>query len=296
MIGVVILLLTAPKPPAVQVSVFGSGVIVSNDGYILTNYHVVKKYLGKIKIKLGGDRVYNAKIIGTDPKTNIAVLKINAKNLSYFKFGDSDTMGVGDVVFTVGNPFGVGKKVIAGVISDLGISSIGIADYEDFIQIDTTINPMNSGSALINAKGELIGINTAILTRRGKYEGVGFAIPSNMAKRIFYEIKEKGKVERGWIGVAIQDIKKLVVVVDVVSGGPAEVAGLQREDILYSVNGIQLKNKGQLRNIVAKSGIGNSVELKIERNGEFIRVPVKIVKLPEDMNFFDVKNFSFPAK
>lgn len=199
-------------------------------------------------------------------------------------------------MLAVGNPFGIGESVTMGIISAKGRSNIGIVDYEDFIQTDAAINPGNSGGALINLKGELIGINTAILTKSGGYEGIGFAIPSNMARRIFEEIKKKGKVERGWLGIAIQDINSVVMVIDVVSGSPADVSGIRREDILLRVNNRPLQDKSHLRNVVASSGIDTPLNFKILRKGEIIEIPVRVSKLPDDMNFFDVKSFSFPAR
>jgi len=284
------------KPMQKSCRSLGSGVIVSPDGYILTNNHVVENFPGRIKVELAGNKIYEAKIVGRDPKTDLAVMKVEVENLTYLKFGDSDLVRVGDLVLAVGNPFGIGESVTMGIISALGRSNVGIVDYEDFIQTDAAINPGNSGGALINLEGELIGINTAILTRSGGYEGIGFAIPSKMAKRIYEEIKMNGKVERGWIGIAIQDINDAVMVIDVVSGSPADISGIKREDILINVNGKPLRDKGQLRNIVASSGINSPVMFKIFRKGEILEIPVKISKLPEDMNFFDVKSFSFPAR
>ena len=296
------------KPLQKNYQSLGSGVIVSSDGYILTNNHVIEHFARRIMVELQGNRKYKAKVIGKDPKTDLAVIKINAKNLLSIKFGDSDKSKVGDIVLAVGNPFGIGESVTMGIISAIGRSNIGIADYEDFIQTDAAINPGNSGGALINLKGELIGINTAILTKGGGYEGIGLAIPSNMALRIFKEIMAKGKVERGWVGIAIQNINhktaekfnfkdnKGVIIVDVVSGSPADVSGLKKGDIVLLVNKISLKNKSHLRNIVAISGIGSSIQFKILRKGNFLEIPVKVSKLPDKMNFFDVKNFSFPAR
>ncbi len=284
------------KPLQKSCRSLGSGVIVSSDGYILTNNHVVENFPGRIKVELAGNKSYEAKIIGRDPKTDLAVMKVDVKNLPHLKFGNSDQARVGDLVLAVGNPFGIGESVTMGIISALGRSNVGIVDYEDFIQTDAAINPGNSGGALINLEGELIGINTAILTRSGGYEGIGFAIPSRMAKRIYDEIKVKGKVERGWIGIAIQDINNAVMVIDVVAGSPADISGIKKEDILIKANNKPLADKSHLRNIVASSGINTPVEFKIFRKGEILEIPVKISKLPEDMNFFDVKSFSFPAR
>jgi len=284
------------KPIQKNFPSLGSGVIISSDGYILTNNHVVENFPGVLRVELSGNRSYAAKIVGRDPKTDLAVMKIDAKDLSHLKFGDSDAARVGDIVLAVGNPFGIGESVTMGIVSALDRSNIGIVDYEDFIQTDAAINPGNSGGALINLNGELIGINTAILTRSGGYEGIGFAIPSNMAKRVFNEIKEKGKVERGWIGVAIQDINRAVMIIDVVAGSPAEISGLKKHDIVISVNEKPLLDKSQLRNLVARTDINKSITFKIFRDGKVEDIPVKISKLPDNMNFFDVKSFSFPAR
>lgn len=274
----------------------GSGVIVSEDGYILTNNHVIENFPGRIKVELSGNKSYVANVVGRDPKTDLAVMKVEADGLNYLKFGDSDSARVGDLVLAVGNPFGIGESVTMGIVSALGRSNIGIVDYENFIQTDAAINPGNSGGALINLNGELIGINTAILTRSGGYEGIGFAIPSNMAKRIFDQIKENGRVERGWIGIAIQDAGRGVMVVEVVPGGPAASSGLRRQDILLSVNNSPLVNKAQLRNIVARSDIDSPINFRVLRSGESLEIPVRVSKLPDNMNFFDVKSFSFPAR
>ena len=194
------------KPFQKNYQSLGSGVIVTEDGYILTNNHVVENLAGKIRVELTGDKIYRAKITGSDPKTDLAVIKIDAKNLPYADFGDSDSIRIGDVILAIGNPFGLGESVSMGIISATGRSNIGIVDYEDFIQTDAALNPGNSGGALVNIRGELIGINTAIMTKSGGYEGISFAIPSNMALKVFNEILKKGKVERGWIGIAVQNM------------------------------------------------------------------------------------------
>ena len=289
------------KPLRKTYQSLGSGVIVSDDGYILTNSHVVENMAGKIKVELENNRSYKAKIIGLDTKTDLAIIKINAKKLPYIKFGNSDGIRVGDVVLAIGNPFGIGESVTMGIISATGRSNIGIVDYEDFIQTDAAINPGNSGGALVNIRGELIGINTAILTKSGGYEGISFAIPSNMAWRIFREILKKGKVERGWIGIAIQNIdygipeypifrfSKGLLIVDVISGSPASISGLKKDDILISANGVSLKDKSHLRNLTATSPIGENINFRVLRKGKYLNIPVNISKLPDNINIFDVR-------
>jgi len=289
------------KPLRKRYQSLGSGIIVTSDGYILTNNHVIENLGEKIRVEIKGNRVYKAKIIGKDPKTDLAVLKINEKDLPYMKFGDSKAVRIGDVVLAIGNPFGIGESVSMGIISATGRSNIGIVDYEDFIQTDAALNPGNSGGALIDIRGELIGINTAIMTKSGGYEGISFAIPSNMAMRIFREILKKGKVERGWIGIAVQNMdyglpefpgfkfSKGLLVVDVITGSPGNISGIKKEDILVSANGIGLKDKNQLRNLVAASPLGENINFRVLRNGEFFEIPVNISKLPDDINIFDVK-------
>ncbi len=288
------------KPLRRNYQSLGSGVIVTSDGYILTNNHVVKDLAGKIRIEVAGNKSYKAKIIGTDPKTDLAVIKIDEKNLPYIKFGDSENVRVGDVVLAIGSPFGIGESVTMGIISATGRSNIGIVDYEDFIQTDAAINPGNSGGALVDIRGELIGINTAILTKSGGYEGISFAIPSNIALKVFNEILKKGKVERGWVGIAVLNMEyglpefpgfkfsRGLLVVDVITGSPASISGLKKDDILVSANGIGLKDKSQLRNLVTSSAIGENINFRVLRDGKFFEMPVNISKLPDDINIFDV--------
>ena len=180
----------------------GSGVIVSPDGYIVTNNHVVE-HAEEIQVLLPDKRTFKAKVIGTDPKTDVAVIKIDASGLPVLPWGDSGQLQVGEMVLAVGNPFGLNQTVTMGIISAVGRANMGIVDYEDFIQTDAAVNPGNSGGALVNLKGELIGINTAIFSQSGGYMGIGFAIPSNMAKSVMNSLVKHGKVVRGWIGVSI---------------------------------------------------------------------------------------------
>src|SRR5262249_48275966 len=227
----------------------GSGVIVSSDGHILTNNHVVNGAT-EIKVSLPDKREMDAKVVGTDPKTDIAVLKIDAKDLPTLPLGDSTKMRVGDFVIAVGNAFGVGEAVTMGIISATGRGGLGIEDYEDFIQTDAAVNPGNSGGALVNVNGELIGINTAILSGGGGNVGVGFAVPVNMARTVMNQIIKTGRVTRGWLGVAIQpmtpSIAKAIgvsgesqgaLVADVAADSPAARAGLVKGDIITELNG-----------------------------------------------------------
>ena len=285
----------------------GSGIVVAANGYILTNYHVIEKK-HNLKVSLWDKRQYWAKVVGTDPKSDIAVLKINVNNLPTIKIANSDKSRVGDFTLAVGNPFGLGETVTMGIISAIGRSNIGLVDYENFIQTDAAVNPGNSGGALVNLKGELIGINTAIVTKSGGYEGIGFAIPSNMAKQIFENIISYKQVKRGWIGIAIQELnsdisKKTsyhgldgVIVIEVVSGGPAMKSGLRKGDIITRLNGLKIKDKGQLRNLVAQSEIGKQIALTIFRGGQNRLLSVKISELPNNHNLLGLKDYKFPAK
>ena len=183
----------------------GSGVIVSSDGYIVTNNHVIAK-ADEIKVLLNDKREFTGKVVGTDAKTDIAVIKISAKNLPVVPWGDSDKLDVGEYVLAVGNPFGLNQTVTLGIVSAVGRADVGIADYEDFIQTDAAINPGNSGGAMVNARGELVGINTAIFSRSGGYMGIGFAVPANMTRAVMNSLIKGGKVVRGWLGVSIQNV------------------------------------------------------------------------------------------
>jgi len=286
----------------------GSGIIVSKDGYILTNNHVVENLGGNIEVSVSDGRKFKAKIIGTDPKTDLAVIKINANNLSTIKFANSDKANIGDVVIAIGNPFGIGETVTMGIISALGRSNIGIVEYENFIQTDAAINPGSSGGALVSTKGELIGINTAILTKSGGYEGIGFAIPTNMAKKVFKNIMTDGQVQRGWLGAAVQDenveiaklftkkIVKGVVITEIIKDSPAFVSGLQKGDIIISVNNKEILNKTQVKNDIAETMIGKKIKINVIRKGKNETISVKISKLPKDLEIFDVRSLNFTKK
>jgi serine protease Do len=272
----------------------GSGVIVSEDGYIVTNNHVIEK-AQEIKVLLLNKRDYKAKVIGADPKTDIAVIKIDAKGLPALPWGDSNNLKVGEIVFAIGNPFGLNQTVTMGVISAVGRANVGIADYEDFIQTDAAINPGNSGGALINARGELIGINTAILSRTGGYQGIGFAVPSSMARQVMDSLVKYKKVVRGWLGVSIQDVTadlaeefgvkdlKGALVSGVMKGSPAEKSGIRQGDVILQYDDKMVEDTGHLRNMVSQTPIGSTVKIKLLRQKKEIVVEVKIAELTKKL-------------
>lgn len=272
----------------------GSGVIVSSDGYIITNFHVIEK-ADEIKVTVFDKENYTGKVIGTDPKTDIAIIKISAKeDLPSIKWGDSDSLQVGEFVLAFGNSFGLSHTVTLGIVSALGRANVGIADYEDFIQTDAAINPGNSGGPLVNVKGELIGINTAIFSKTGGYQGIGFAVPSNMAKSVMSQLIKGGKVTRGWLGVTIQDVTPELagefglkesagaIITDIFSGSPAEKSGMKRGDIIIEVDGKEVKNVVSLRNMIAQSKVGSRLKLKVIRDGKTIPFEAAIVEFPSD--------------
>ena len=272
----------------------GSGVIVSEDGYIITNNHVVEG-ADEIKVVLSDKREFIGKVVGADPKTDLSIIKIKAGDLPAIVWGDSDRIEVGEFVLAIGSPFGLNQTVTSGIISAKGRANVGIADYEDFIQTDAAINPGNSGGALVNVRGELIGINTAIFTRSGGYMGIGFAVPSNMAKAVMDSLVKAGRVTRGLLGVYIQDITpelakqfKLgtnmgALVSDLIEGSPAEKAGLERGDVILQYNGKEVENNGHLRNMVAQTPVGKVVDVRIIREGREKVLKVTIGELPAEV-------------
>ena len=278
------------QPRERKSSSLGSGVIVSSDGYILTNNHVIRN-ADKIKVLLSDKREFIGKVIGNDPKTDLSVIKIDADNLSSLTLGNSDELKVGELVLAVGNPFGLNQTITMGIVSAVGRANVGIADYEDFIQTDAAINPGNSGGALVNVKGELVGINTAIFSTTGGYQGIGFAIPGTMIKTVMNSLIEKGKVIRGWLGVSIQAITPELadqfqlekdygtLVADVVEGSPAEDAGILRGDVILEFDGKTVDEPYVLRNIVAGTYPGESIEVKVIRDGEYLTLSVRIGEL-----------------
>ncbi len=263
----------------------GSGFIISPDGYIVTNYHVISK-ADEIKVILkGGKHSYKAKVIGTDPETDLALLKINAgRKLPYLKFGDSDKIRPGDWVIAIGNPFGLDHTVTAGIISAKG-RVIGAGPYDDFLQTDASINPGNSGGPLLNMKGEVIGINTAIVASG---QGIGFAIPSNMAKHIIAQLKKYKKVKRGWLGVTIQDVDentakalglpeaKGALVASVIPGDPADKAGIKVGDVIISVNGKPVQDSRDLTRKIGNFAPGTRIKITVWRHGELKDFWVKL--------------------
>ncbi|MBW2146189.1 MAG: DegQ family serine endoprotease [Deltaproteobacteria bacterium] len=271
----------------------GSGFIVDKRGYILTNNHVVQD-ADEITVTLADRRTFDAKIIGTDPKSDLAVIKIEGKDLPVAKLGDSDKIRVGEIVLAVGSPFGLMQTVTSGIISAKGRANVGIADYEDFIQTDAAINPGNSGGPLINLDGEVIGINAAIVTRSGGYQGIGFAIPINMAKIIMDDLIQRGKVTRGWLGVSIQEITddlaksfglekpQGVLVADVTEGSPADKAGIKRGDVVMGLAGKEIQDVAHLRNQVAALEPGQTVEISVIRDGKkkTMRVTIGTLSAP----------------
>ncbi len=272
----------------------GSGVIVAADGLIVTNNHVVAK-ADEIKVYLSDKREFKAKLIGTDSKTDLAVLKIEADGLHTIPWGDSDKLEVGEFVLAVGNPFGLTQTVTMGIVSAVGRASMGIAEYEDFIQTDAAINPGNSGGALVNVRGELIGINTAIFSQSGGNMGIGFAVPSNMSRAILEQLVKSGKVVRGWLGVSIQELSselassfglseaKGVLVSDVLDGSPAKAAGLERGDVIVEYDGKPVENPTQLRNAVAQTPVGKKVSVKFVREKATKSVEVTIGEQPKQV-------------
>ncbi len=254
----------------------GSGVIVSKNGYIITNNHVIDG-ADKITVTIPGDKKeYEAKLIGRDAKSDIAVIKIDKNDLTPVRFFDSDKVKVGDLVFAIGNPFGVGETVTHGIVSAIGRNSMGIEEYENFIQTDAPINPGNSGGALLNSSGDLIGINTAIVTRSGSSAGIGFAIPSNMVKKIAKQLIEKGEYKRGYLGVTITNVssdmssfyngKFGALVTNVGKDTPAEKAGLKRGDLIIAVDGKKIDSASSLKNTIGTYQPGATVTLTYIRD------------------------------
>jgi serine protease Do len=271
----------------------GSGVVVRADGVIVTNNHVVAQ-AEKIRVVLKDGRELQAKLVGADPKSDVAVLRVDAKDLPAIAVADSSKIRIGDLVLAIGNPFGLGQTVTMGIISAVGRANMGITDYEDFIQTDAAINPGNSGGALVTMNGELVGINTAIASRTGGYQGVGFAIPSQMVMQVTDAIVRDGKVTRGWLGVAIQDVsddlartldvaaRVGVLVSDVTPDGPASKAGLKRGDIITAIDGVKTNETTQLRNLVSMAGKGKKVRVDLRRDGKDRSVDVTLGELPAD--------------
>jgi len=273
-----------------EVQAAGSGVIIdAQTGYVITNNHVIE-HADHIVVTLKDNRHYDAKLIGADPDTDIAVLKIDPTNLTALAIGDSDKLEVGDFVVAIGNPFGLGQTVTSGIVSALGRTGLGIENYENFIQTDASINPGNSGGALINLHGELIGINTAIVGPGGGNVGIGFAVPINMARNVMEQLVAHGEVKRGRIGVNVQDLTPDIAEamhLDITDGAvvskvdpksPAKRAGVQPGDVIVAVDGNPVHGSSDLRNRVGLMAVGQSVSLTILRNGAQQTVEVRIEK------------------
>lgn len=269
----------------------GSGVVVSSTGYVLTNNHVIET-ADEIEIALADGRKAVAKVVGTDPETDLAVVKINLENLPAITLGHVDQAKVGDVVLAIGNPFGVGQTVTMGIISALGRNHLGINTFENFIQTDAAINPGNSGGALIDASGNLLGINTAIYSRSGGSLGIGFAIPVTTVKTVMESIINTGQVVRGWIGVEPQDItpelaesfgltkKSGAIIAGVLKGGPADKAGMRPGDILVAVEGKPVSDTTDMLNLIAQLTPGNKARMTVQRKSQESTIDVIVGKRP----------------
>jgi len=282
------------QPRTMREQALGSGVIMTPDGYILTNNHVVDSATS-VKVTLSDKREFPAKIVGKDAKSDIAVLKIDASNLPVITVGDSSKAEVGDYALAIGNPFGVGETVTMGVVSATGRSHLGIEDYEDFIQTDAPINPGNSGGALVNDRGELIGINTAIIAHGSEgNQGIGFAVPSDMAVNVMNQIVEHGKVSRAYLGIVPQDVTPAIakafgeseargaLVGDVSPNSPAAAVGLQKGDIILEVNGKPVADANSLRMTISMLPPDTTVSLQVFRNGADRDFSVKLGELPTE--------------
>lgn len=280
----------APQPPAQTGG--GSGLIVTDDGYILTNFHVVKD-ADSITAVLNDGREFSAELIGMDPRTDLAILKIDEKKLPHLDFGNSDELEIGEWVVAIGNPFALESSLTVGVVSAKGRQDLGITTLEDFIQTDCAINPGNSGGPLLNLNGDVIGINTAIVTRSGGYMGIGFAIPSNLAKHVMDQIITSGVVKRAYLGVILQSIDQQlaeamsldrsegILVAEVMKDSPASKAGLQEGDIIISLNGKKVKNVNKFRNEVALMNPGSKISVHLSRNNKIVKLKIPLGILTE---------------
>lgn len=274
----------------------GSGIIISKDGYILTNNHVVEKG-DNIKVQFSDNKEYDAEIIGADRETDVALIKVDAKGLKPLKMGDSDDIRVGEWVLAIGSPFSgnLSQTVTQGIISATGRSSVGLNDYENFIQTDAAINPGNSGGALVNLDGELIGMNSAIASRSGGYQGIGFAIPINLVNRIVEDLQTSGRVTRAWLGVYVQaldatmaktlgmDVAKGALVQQVVEGSPADDAGLKQLDVIIEFDGQEVENSRKLPVMVSTQRPNEKKKLKVIRDGKTKTISVKLGELPDEV-------------
>jgi serine protease DegQ len=273
-------------------SSLGSGVIIGPEGYILTNHHVIEA-ADEIELALADGRKAPARIVGTDPETDLAVLKVNLTDLPAVTFGNPGKLAIGDMVLAIGNPFGVGQTVTMGIVSALGRSHLGISTFENFIQTDAAINPGNSGGALVDSAGNLVGINSAIYSRSGGSLGIGFAIPADLAKQIMEQIVRTGSVTRGWIGVEVQDITPELaesyrlpntngtLIAGVLRGGPADKAGIKPGDVLLFVESSQVIDSTNMLNLIAALEPGRDATLKLLRNRNEVKIKVGVGKRPK---------------
>jgi Do/DeqQ family serine protease len=277
---------------AQRASSLGSGVIVSASGYVLTNHHVVEA-ADEIEVALADGKKLLAKVVGNDPETDLAVLRISGENLPAISFGSAENLRVGDVVLAIGNPFGVGQTVTNGIVSALGRTGLGINTFENFIQTDAAINPGNSGGALIDAQGNLIGINTAIFSRSGGSMGIGFAIPVSTAKMVLDQIVKSGAVTRGWIGVEVQEITPPIaesfklggtrgaLIAGVLRGGPADKAGVKPGDVLTEVEGKPVADPTSMLNLIAALAPGKPATVKLKRSGNDVDATITVGRRPK---------------
>ncbi len=270
----------------------GSGVIVSAEGYVLTNNHVIEG-ADEIVVALADGRISKATVVGADPDTDLAALKIHIDDLPVITVGQSDTLAVGDVVLAIGNPFGVGQTVTMGIVSATGRSGLNITTFENFIQTDAAINPGNSGGALINAFGQLVGVNTAIFSRSGGSQGIGFAIPTSVATEILEDLIAKGHAIRGWLGIEVQDITPRlaesfrlgrpngVLVAGVLKNSPAHLAGIHAGDIIVGIDGLNFANSREMMNQIAKTPPGETLTIELIRNRQAIQLEAVIGQRPQ---------------
>lgn len=284
----------APAPERRVEASLGSGVIVSGAGYILTNFHVVKN-AQEIEVFLKDGRKSPAKLVGADPASDLAVIQIPLHHLPVITFGNSKTLKVGDVVLAIGDPFGVGQTVTMGIVSATGRNELGLSPFDNFIQTDAAINPGNSGGALINATGAIVGINSAIYTRSGGYQGIGFAIPINLARNVFEQIIEHGHVVRGWLGMEAQSITpeladalhlkdtQGVIVAGVLRGGPADKAGLRPGDVIRSIQNVPVRDANQALRLISAQQPGTMVALRIWRHGQQLELHARAINRPQKL-------------
>jgi serine protease DegS len=279
-------------PPAAQLeNSLGSGVIVSNDGYILTNLHVING-ADAIQVGLQDGRTAAARVVGTDPDTDLALLKVDVTGLEPIQLGRSDDLRVGDVVLAIGDPYGVGQTVTQGIVSATGRSQLGLSTFENFIQTDAAINPGNSGGALVNARGELVGINTALFSPSGGSNGIGFAIPVNLANGVMHQLIDYGRVLRGWLGVEPQDITPELaqafrlkdtegfLITRVTPASPAAAAGLAPGDVIKSIDGHEVENSRDALNLIAAKAPGTSIRVGGLHNGKKFDMTVTVAERP----------------